>query len=157
MFSSLPVFFIFFTHVLVFILLFLSLLCHCFKVMICMYVCYMLFNKYSSSSTNYLHLLSVASALLLVCIFLMMILTMLMRNSALICSTSRSTRRRELGTNIGWAGFRAFATQPRSQRKAVLGWAWMRIGLHLDFGHGNRTRRMSAAKWPNFIKYVNGI
>jgi len=26
---------------------FLSLLCHCFKVMICMYVCYMLFNKYS--------------------------------------------------------------------------------------------------------------
>jgi len=31
----------------VFILLFLSLLCHCFKVMICMYVCCMLFNKYS--------------------------------------------------------------------------------------------------------------
>ena len=30
-----------------FILLFRSLLCHCFKVMICMYVCYMLFNKYS--------------------------------------------------------------------------------------------------------------
>ena len=44
MFSSLPVF-LFFTRVLVFILLFLSLLCHCFKVMICMYVCYMLFNK----------------------------------------------------------------------------------------------------------------
>ena len=39
-------FFLFFTNVLVFILLFLSLLCHCFKVMICMYVCYMLFNKY---------------------------------------------------------------------------------------------------------------
>jgi len=50
MFSSLPVFFIF-THVLVFILLFLSLLCHCFKVMICMYVCYMLFNKYSIYSS----------------------------------------------------------------------------------------------------------
>ena len=47
MFSSLPVFLLFFTHVLVFILLFLSLLCHCFKVMICMYVCYTLFNKYS--------------------------------------------------------------------------------------------------------------
>ena len=40
-------FFNFFTYVLVFILLFLSLLYHCFKVMICMYVCYMLFNKYS--------------------------------------------------------------------------------------------------------------
>ena len=31
------------------------------------------------------------------------------------------------------------------------------ITLILDFGHGNRTRTMSAAKWPNFIKYVNGI
>ena len=50
MFSSLPVFFKIFTHVLVFILFFLSLLCHCFKVMICMYVYYMLFNKYSISS-----------------------------------------------------------------------------------------------------------
>ena len=30
---------------------FLSLLCHCFKVMICMYVCYMLFNKYSILNT----------------------------------------------------------------------------------------------------------
>ena len=49
MFSWLTVFYIFFTHVLVFILLFLSLLCHCFKVMICMYVCYMLFNKYSDT------------------------------------------------------------------------------------------------------------
>jgi len=27
------------------------LLCHCFKVMICMYVCYMLFNKYSILNT----------------------------------------------------------------------------------------------------------
>jgi len=42
-------------HVLVFILSFLSLLCHCSKVMICMYVCYMLFNKYSV--LNYLSLL----------------------------------------------------------------------------------------------------
>ena len=48
MFSWLPVcFFYIFTHVLVFILLFLSLLCHCLKVMICTYVCYMSFNKYS--------------------------------------------------------------------------------------------------------------
>jgi len=47
--------FLFFTHVLVFILSFLSLLCHCSKVMICMYVCYMLFNKYSV--LNYLSLL----------------------------------------------------------------------------------------------------
>jgi len=36
-----------FTHVLVFILLFLSLPRHCSKVMICMYVCYVLLNKYS--------------------------------------------------------------------------------------------------------------
>jgi len=28
------------------------LLCHCFKVMICMYVCYMLFNKYSVLNTT---------------------------------------------------------------------------------------------------------
>ena len=42
---------VFFTHILVFILLFLSLLCHCFKVMICMYVCYTLFNKYSKFSS----------------------------------------------------------------------------------------------------------
>jgi len=40
-------FFYFFTHVLVFILLFLWFLCNCSKVMFCMYVCYMLFNKYS--------------------------------------------------------------------------------------------------------------
>jgi len=46
---------IFFTHVLVFILLFLSLLCNCFKVMICMYVCYMLFNKYSILNTKILN------------------------------------------------------------------------------------------------------
>ena len=45
-------FFLFFTHVLVYILLFLSLLCHCSKVLICMYVCYVLFNKYSILNTH---------------------------------------------------------------------------------------------------------
>ena len=50
-------FFLFFTHVLVFILLFLSLLCHCFKVMICMYVCYMLFNEYSNTQMDPLRFL----------------------------------------------------------------------------------------------------
>ena len=36
-----------FTHVLVFILPFLPLLCHCFYLMICMHVCYVFVNKYS--------------------------------------------------------------------------------------------------------------
>jgi len=49
MFSWLPVFIF---YVLVFILPFLPLLCHCFYVMICMYVCYMLFNKYSILNNN---------------------------------------------------------------------------------------------------------
>jgi len=48
MFSWLPVF----LFLVMFILLFLSLLCHCFKVMICMYVCYMLFTKYSILNTQ---------------------------------------------------------------------------------------------------------
>jgi len=39
--------FLFFMHVLVFILPFLPLHCHCFLATICMYVCYVLFNKYS--------------------------------------------------------------------------------------------------------------
>ena len=46
-------FYLFFTHVLVFIFLFLSLLCHYSKVMICTYVCYMSFNKYSILKGRY--------------------------------------------------------------------------------------------------------
>jgi len=39
-------FLLFFMYVLVFILPFLPLLCHCFQFMICIYVCYVLLNKY---------------------------------------------------------------------------------------------------------------
>ena len=44
--------FLFFLHVLEFILPFLPLICHCFWVLICMYVCYVLFNNTHTHTFN---------------------------------------------------------------------------------------------------------